>query len=126
MERIADICLEEGFPYTLLKYISAETYYPENLADFIRNRKNIIPTRTILPLGVFLYGKALVILPSAMYFPINKRKGILRDFGNEIEVSISELRPRRLEELQEQTHLRDVRLVYIPGKDSIHLYSFKK
>ncbi len=35
-------------------------YIAENIEDFIKNREHIKPTRTILPPGVFIFGKALI------------------------------------------------------------------
>ncbi len=108
-----------------------ELYTPVSVNDFVENRHLVKPTKTILPLGVFFYGDALIGFRNVSFRRGAEDTHTLYDMTDEMEIEIS---PGALETVTTHhlTHteltLPDGRLfkadvLYHPQTDKAYLFA---
>lgn len=114
----------------LLRWVDSfipEMYECFSLKDLVENKKELKPTRKILPLGIFFYNKACVFIStSVIYNSIDEKLGELTDLTGGIEILLGKSLEDKKSVLSNGMRLYSPFLIYQPKKEKIELADYKE
>ena len=123
------IHLNRETPVGYLDPFIPELYIATNIQDFLDNRGDIIPTRRLLPVGMFWNSWAGIFLYNPITFSLkDDNSGIISDFSASLDVLLGKrLNSLSIEEKQQLTGKRsyEVGLIYGPDNHRTYLSIFK-